>query len=169
VEVLVVGPRPERRRLVDAAQEVAEAGGFRGLDDDGAAAAVLLQLGGGGVQELVDVHASSRSRTAADGRVERDHAAGAGRRCGVQGGLGRRRARDVEVDLGAVLAAVAAGRLRLLVEVDQLRRAPCLPALQRQYLHRNRSVFGCKRKCTQCGILYQWGIVCVDVNRVPER
>lgn len=139
MEVLVVGPRPERRRLVDAAQEVAEAGGFRCLD--AATVAVLLQLGGTrGVQELVDVHASSTR--AADGWVERDHAAAAAaagvlvlvRRRRVHGALGRRRrARDVEVDLGAVLTAVAAGRLRLLVEVDQLR--PCLPALQRQYLH----------------------------------
>ena len=133
MEVLLVGPRPERRRLVDAAQEVAEAGGFRSLD---AAVAVLLHLGPRRtVQELVDVDAGG---AAADGRVERDHAATAaagvlmmrGRR--FHWALGRRRARYVEVDLGAVLAAVAAGRLRLLVEVDQLR--PCLPALQRQYL-----------------------------------
>jgi len=153
MEVLVVGPRPERRRLVDAAQEVAEAGGFRGLDS-GAVAERLQLWGDGGVQdELVDVHASSSSRAAAaDGRVERDQAATGGvvvlvrvlvRRRRVHGALGRRRARDVEVDLGAVLAAVAAGRLRLLVEVDQLRR-PCLPAsLQRQYLHhQSRSIVG---------------------------
>jgi hypothetical protein len=132
MEVLVVSPRPERWRLVDAAQEVAEAGGFRSLD---ASVAVLLQLGPRrAVQELVHVDAGG---AAADGRVERDHAATAAtgvlmmRRRRVWA-LGRRRARDVEVDLGAVLAAVAAGRLRLLVEVDQLR--PCLPALQRQYL-----------------------------------
>ena len=115
MEVLLVGPRPERRRLVDAAQEVAEAGGFRSLD---AAVAVLLQLGPRrAVQELVDVDAGG---AAADGRVERDHAATAaagvlmmrGRR--FHWALGRRRARYVEVDLGAVLAAVAAGRLRLL-------------------------------------------------------
>jgi len=153
MEVLVVGPRPERRRLVDAAQEVAEAGGFHGALD-AAAVSVRLQLGAGGVQELIDVHASSSgsSRAAADGRVERDQAAGAGtrgvvvlvrRRRRVHGAVGRRRARDVEVDLGAVLAAVAAGRLRLLVEVDQLRRA-CLPAaLQRHYLHQNRSIVDC--------------------------
>ena len=116
MEVLVVGPRPEERRLVDAAQEVAEAGGFRSLD---AAVAVLLHLGPRrAVQELVDVDAGG---AAADGRVERDHAAAAAagvlmmmRRRRVHWALGRRRARYVEVDLGAVLAAVAAGRLRLL-------------------------------------------------------
>jgi hypothetical protein len=140
---VVVGPRPERRRLVDTAQEVAEAaGGLRGLD--GAAVAVLLQLeGGGGVQELVHTHAGGATMSAADGRVERDQAAAGGvvRRRMVHGALGRRRARDVEVDLGAVLAPVAAGRLRLLVQVDQLRRPPCcLPALQCQYLHQKRSI-----------------------------
>ena len=155
MEVLVVGPRPERRRLVDAAQEVAEAGGFHGALD-AAAVSVRLQLGAGGVQELIDVHASSSgsSRAAANGRVERDQAAAAGtrgvvvlvlvrRRRRVHGAVGRRRARDVEVDLGAVLAAVAAGRLRLLVEVDQLRR-PFLPAaLQRQYLRYRQESISC--------------------------
>jgi hypothetical protein len=146
MEVVVVGPRPERRRLVDATQEVAEAaGGLRGLDGDGAAVTVLLQLRGGGVQELVHTHAGGATMSAADGRVERDQAAGGGvvevRRRMVHGDLGRRRARDVEVDIGAVLAAVAAGRLRLLVQVDQLRRPPCcLPALQCQYLHQKRSI-----------------------------
>nr|ACN25651.1 unknown [Zea mays] len=148
MEVVVVGPRPERRRLVDATQEVAEAaGGLRGLDGDGAAVTVLLQLRGGGVQELVHTHAGGNTMSAADGRVERDQAAAGGvvrrrRRRMVHGALGRRRrARDVEVDLGAVLAAVAAGRLRLLVQVDQLRRPPCcLPALQCQYLHASEAI-----------------------------
>lgn len=118
MEVLVIRPGPEGRRLVDAAEEVAEAGRV-------GAVVVLLHLGdGGGVQELVDVDAGAGAGDHGRG-VEGDHAAAVlmgvllGSIHGSSFG-GRRRARDVEVDLGAVLAAVAAGRLRLLVQVDQL-------------------------------------------------
>jgi hypothetical protein len=146
----VIGPWPERRRLVDAAEQVAEAGRVDGRRLHIAAAAVVLHLGSAGaarraVEELVDVDAAAAGG-AGDGGVERDHAATAAAaaaaamvvvvrgRGGVErGGVGRRRARDVEVDLGAILAAVAARRLRLLVQVYQLRRR--LPPLQRHYLH----------------------------------
>jgi hypothetical protein len=138
MEVLLISPRPEGRWLVGAAQEVAEAGCFRSLD--AAAVAVLLHLGPRrAVQQLVDVDAGG----AAYGGVEGDHAAAVAgvlvmmmrrRIHGTTVGR-RRRARDVEVDLGAVFATVGAGRLGLLVQVDQL--GACLStALKRQYLQR---------------------------------
>jgi hypothetical protein len=142
MEVLLIGPRPEGLWLVDAAQKVAEAGCFRSLDAT-TVVAVLLHLGPRrAVQQLVDVDAGG----AAYGGVEGDHAAAVAgvlvmiRRRRIHGTtLGRRRARDVEVDLGAVLATVAAGRLGLLVQVYQL--GACLPtALKRQYLQRPQAM-----------------------------
>jgi hypothetical protein len=139
MEVLLIGPRPEGLWLVDAAQKVAEAGCFRSLDAT-TVVAVLLHLGPRrAVQQLVDVDAGG----AAYGGVEGDHAAAVAgvlvmmmrrRIHGTTVGR-RRRARDVEVDLGAVFATVGAGRLGLLVQVDQL--GACLStALKRQYLQR---------------------------------
>jgi hypothetical protein len=117
--VAVGGPRPERRLLVDdgtaAAEQAAE--GCR----VGAAAVSELHLGRrrrvAVLQELVEVAAARAS-------VERE---GGGGSVAVDGALVGRRRRPG--DLRAVLAAVAAGGLRLLdVEVDEVRRGLLPPA-----------------------------------------
>jgi hypothetical protein len=113
VVVAVGRPRPERRLLVDdgtaAAEEAAEGCRIR------AAAVAELHLGRrqrvAVLQELVEA-------AAARAAVEREGGSGS---VAVDGALVGRRRRPG--DLGAVLAAVAAGGLRLLdVEIDEVRR-----------------------------------------------